>query len=194
MMRRPRDWFFQKRYAHHALVLETIAGIPGMVGGMLLHLSCLRRIRDDQGWIQKLLDEAHNEYKHLMTFHAIAEPTFIEQIFIRLGQSLFFIGYFLVYVIYPPIAHRFVGYLEEEAVISYKEYLEYLKENPAEDIAAPRIAHEYWELGQKARLSDVICVIISEEEEHRDVNHQYASLLKKDKRKSKKGKNLRELD
>ena len=32
------DTFFAKRYGHRAVVLETIAGVPGMVAGMLMHL------------------------------------------------------------------------------------------------------------------------------------------------------------
>ena len=46
--------FFAKRYGHRAVVLETIAAVPGMVGGLLQHLKALRRIRDDQGWIREL--------------------------------------------------------------------------------------------------------------------------------------------
>ena len=61
------DLFFRKRYGHRAVVLETVAAVPGMVGGLLQHLKALRRIRDDQGWIKELLDEAENERMHLMT-------------------------------------------------------------------------------------------------------------------------------
>ncbi len=28
------DTFFKKRYGHRAVVLETVAGVPGMVAGM----------------------------------------------------------------------------------------------------------------------------------------------------------------
>ena len=37
-MRVPADLFFAKRYGHRAVVLETIAAVPGMVGGALQHL------------------------------------------------------------------------------------------------------------------------------------------------------------
>jgi ubiquinol oxidase len=62
------DMFFRKRYGHRAVVLETVAAVPGMVGGLLQHLKALRHIRDDQGWIRELLDEADNERMHLLTF------------------------------------------------------------------------------------------------------------------------------
>ena len=32
------DRFFAKRYGHRAVVLETVAAVPGMVGGLLQHL------------------------------------------------------------------------------------------------------------------------------------------------------------
>ncbi|MEM8636943.1 MAG: alternative oxidase, partial [Pseudomonadota bacterium] len=32
------DLFFRKRYGHRAVVLETVAAVPGMVGGLLQHL------------------------------------------------------------------------------------------------------------------------------------------------------------
>ena len=43
------DTFFKKRYGHRAVVLETVAAVPGMVAGMLLHLRSLRKIEDDKG-------------------------------------------------------------------------------------------------------------------------------------------------
>jgi Alternative oxidase len=60
------DLFFAKRYGHRAVVLETVAAVPGMVGATITHLHCLRRMVDDDGWIRTLMDEAENERMHLM--------------------------------------------------------------------------------------------------------------------------------
>ena len=68
------DTFFAQRYGHRAIVLETVAGVPGMVGGMMQHLKSLRRMRDDDGWIRELIDEAENERMHLMAFVAKSAP------------------------------------------------------------------------------------------------------------------------
>ena len=38
------DTFFAKRYGHRAIVLETVAAVPGMVGATINHLKCLRRM------------------------------------------------------------------------------------------------------------------------------------------------------
>src|ERR1035437_7925308 len=59
------DTFFAHRYGHRAVVLETVAAVPGMVAGSLQHLRALRRMESDHGWIHTLLDEAENERMHL---------------------------------------------------------------------------------------------------------------------------------
>jgi len=119
MLRFVADSFFAKRYGHRAVVLETVAAVPGMVGGMLQHLKMLRHIRNDQGWIRELLDEAENERMHLMTFIQIAQPNAFERLLVMTTQAVFFNFYFFLYLFAPKTAHRVVGYFEEEAVISY---------------------------------------------------------------------------
>jgi ubiquinol oxidase len=119
MMRFFADSFFAKRYGHRAVVLETVAAVPGMVGGLLQHLRAIRHIRDDQGWIKELIAEADNERMHLMTFVHIAQPNRLERTLIMLAQAVFYNLYFFLYLLAPKTAHRVVGYLEEEAVISY---------------------------------------------------------------------------
>jgi ubiquinol oxidase len=57
----------QRRYGCRTMMLETVAVVPGMVGGMLLHLRSLRRFEHSGGWIRVLLEEAENERMHLMT-------------------------------------------------------------------------------------------------------------------------------
>ena len=43
------DTFFAKRYGHRAVVLETVAGVPGMVAGMVLHFTSLRKMKTGYG-------------------------------------------------------------------------------------------------------------------------------------------------
>lgn len=171
------DTFFAGRYGHRAVVLETVAAVPGMVGGALQHLRSLRRMESDHGWISTLLDEAENERMHLMTFVQIAKPTLLERWLILLAQGAFFNGFFLLYLISPRTAHRVVGYFEEEAIISYTEYLKHVDEGIHPNIPAPQIAIDYWKLPPDARLRDVILVVREDERHHRDVNHQLADEL-----------------
>lgn len=171
------DAFFAKRYGHRAVVLETVAAVPGMVGGMLQHLRALRRIRDDQGWIRALLDEAENERMHLMAFIEIAKPTRFERALILLGQGIFFNAYFVLYLAAPRVAHRVVGYLEEEAVISYTQYLEQVDSGAVENVPAPAMAIAYWRLPPGARLRDLILSVRADEAGHRDANHAFADAL-----------------
>lgn len=171
------DTFFAKRYGHRAVVLETVAAVPGMVGGLLQHLKAIRRIRDDEGWIRTLLDEAENERMHLMTFIEIAKPTLFERIAIMIVQAIFYNCYFFLYLFAPRTAHRVVGYFEEEAVISYTQYLEGIDAGKHENVPAPQIAIDYWKLPANARLRDVVVAVRADEAGHRDVNHDYADQL-----------------
>jgi ubiquinol oxidase len=171
------DVFFAKRYGHRAVVLETVAGVPGMVGGMLQHLKSLRRCQEDHGWIRTLLDEAENERMHLMTFIEIARPNWFERFLIISVQIIFFSAYCLLYLLSPKTAHRLVGYLEEEAVISYTHYLEEIDKGKIENVPAPEIAMKYWSLPDDARLRDVVIAVRKDEVLHRDINHRFANDL-----------------
>lgn len=168
------DILFQVRYGHRAVVLETIAAVPGMVGGLLQHLKSLRFIRDDNGWIQALLDEAENERIHLLVYSYIAKPTMLERVLIMIVQFFFYNVYFVLYLISARTAHRVVGYFEEEAIHSYETYLRLIDEGKHENIKAPALAISYWNLSDDARLRDVVEATIKDEILHRDVNHRFA--------------------
>jgi ubiquinol oxidase len=183
LLRFVADAFFAKRYGHRAVVLETVAAVPGMVGGMLQHLKCLRRMTDDRGWIRVLLEEAENERMHLMTFIEIAQPNMVERLVIVLVQGAFFNVFFLLYLLSPRTAHRIVGYFEEEAVISYTQYLAEIDEGRHENAVAPTIAVEYWNLSPDARLRDVVLVVRADEAHHQQVNHGFADELANQGRK-----------
>ena len=171
------DTFFAKRYGHRAVVLETVAAVPGMVAGALQHLRALRRMESDRGWIRTLLEEAENERMHLMTFVHIAQPSKFERLLILLAQGIFYNFFFLVYLCSPKTAHRIVGYFEEEAVYSYTEYLAGIDDGTHENVPAPQVAIDYWKLSPGSRLRDVILVVRADEAHHRDVNHQFADEL-----------------
>jgi len=171
------DTFFKKKYGHRAVVLETVAAVPGMVAGMLIHLKSLRTMKADRGWIKILLEEAENERMHLMTFIEVAKPTLFERLIIILAQFIFIFIYSIIYLFSQRTAHRIVGYFEEEAVISYTEYLKELESGVIEDHPAPKIAIDYWNLPLRATLKDVVKVVRDDEAGHRDVNHSFANIL-----------------
>ena len=171
------DTFFAKRYGHRAVVLETVAAVPGMVGATINHLSCLRRMCDDKGWIKTLMDEAENERMHLMTFIEISKPTLFERFVIVSVQWVFYLFFFGLYLVSSKTAHRVVGYFEEEAVISYTHYLAEIDEGRSPNVPAPEIAKKYWDLPAEATLRDVVLVVRADEAHHRDVNHGMAGDL-----------------
>lgn len=58
----------ERKWLNRVIFLETVAGVPGMVGGMQRHLRSLRTLERDHGWIHHLLEEAENERMHLFFF------------------------------------------------------------------------------------------------------------------------------
>ena len=171
------DTFFKKKYGHRAVVLETVAAVPGMVAGMLIHLKSLRKMEDDKGWIKVLLEEAENERMHLMTFIEVAKPTSLERFIIMAAQFIFIIMYSIIYLVSQRTAHRIVGYFEEEAVFSYTDYLKELESGRNKNKPAPQIAINYWNLPLHSTLIDVVKVVRDDEAGHRDVNHSFANIL-----------------
>jgi ubiquinol oxidase len=171
------DTFFAHRYGHRAVVLETVAAVPGMVAGALQHLKSLRNMQSDRGWIRKLLDEAENERMHLMTFIEIAQPNWFERSLIVLAQGVFYNLFFLLYLVSAKTAHRLVAYFEEEAVYSYTEYLAGVDDGTYENVPAPDLAINYWHLSPNATLRDVIVAVRDDEAGHRDTNHYFADQL-----------------
>ena len=181
------DTFFAKRYGHRAVVLETIAGVPGMVAGMLIHLRSLRKMQTGYGdQIREMLAEAENERMHLMFFIEIAKPNVFERFLVILAQGVFMSFYLFMYIFFPKTSHRMIGYFEDEAVKSYTEYLDLVQNGKVMNIRAPQIAIDYYNLKKDARLSDLIISVRADEMHHADVNHSYADNL--NQRVSKKSR------
>jgi ubiquinol oxidase len=169
------DAFFAKRYGHRAVVLETVAGVPGMVAGMWIHLKSLRQMKTGYGpIIRELLAEAENERMHLMFFIEIAKPNWLERVLILAAQAIFWNYYFVFYVFFPKTAHKMVHYFEEEAVSSYSNYLSLIESGQIENVPAPQLAIDYYDLPADATLSDMILRVRADEQHHADVNLRMA--------------------
>ena len=169
------DTFFADRYGHRAVVLETIAGVPGMIAGMWMHFKSLRSMKPGYGkHIRKMLEEAENERMHLMFFIEISKPNIFERLLVLGAQGAFGLFYFFVYVFFPKTAHRMIGYFEDEAVKSYTDYLEQIESGAAKNVKAPKLAIDYYGLDKNARLSDLVKRVREDEQHHSETNHSYA--------------------
>ncbi|KAF7325161.1 Alternative oxidase [Mycena kentingensis (nom. inval.)] len=169
----------ERGWLHRILFLETIAGVPGMVAATLRHLMSIRLMRRDSGWIHTCLEEAENERMHLMTFMTLRESPLWFRALILGAQGVFYNLFFLTYIVSPRSCHRFVGYLEEEAVFTYTRCIEELEKGWIPEWSnrpAPEIAIDYWRLPKDATLLDVIYAVRSDETTHRFVNHSLANL------------------
>ncbi|KAJ3053570.1 hypothetical protein HK097_003947 [Rhizophlyctis rosea] len=169
----------EKQWLNRIIFLETVAGVPGMVGGMLRHMRSLRLLKRDNGWVHTLLEEAENERMHLLTFMKMKQPSPVFRFMVLMGQGVFFNAFFISYIISPRTCHRFVGYLEEEAVHTYSNALKDIEVGHIQHWKgkkAPSIAVEYWKLKEDAMWDDVVRAVRADEAEHRDVNHTLAGL------------------
>jgi len=169
----------EHQWLNRILFLETIAGVPGMVAATLRHLTSLRLMRRDSGWIHTLLEEAENERMHLMTFMTLRQPSLFFRAMVLGAQGVFYNLFFLSYLISPRTCHRFVGHLEEEAVVTYTRCIQEIEAGRLPEWsskAAPTIAIDYWRLAPDAKLLDVIFAVRSDESTHRFVNHSLANL------------------
>ncbi|RLN69855.1 hypothetical protein BBJ28_00024053 [Nothophytophthora sp. Chile5] len=180
--RGPGGGMTEKDWLHRCLFLESVAGVPGMVGGMLRHLRSLRRLKRDYGWIHTLLEEAENERMHLLIFMNLKQPGWFFRALVIGAQGVFFNGFFLTYMFSPKTCHRFVGYLEEEAVKTYTYLLQDIENGHLDawkEKKAPLIAQTYYKLPEDANIYDMIKCIRADECNHRDVNHTFANLDQK---------------
>lgn len=130
--------------------------------------------------IETLLEEAYNERMHLLTFLKLAEPGPLMRLMVLGAQCIFFSGFSLAYLVSPQICHRFVGYLEEEAVITYSKAIRDLETGRLpkwETLQAPRMAVKYWQMPEDRRcMHSLLLYVRADEAKHRDVNHTLGNL------------------
>jgi hypothetical protein len=168
-----------EKWLTRVVVLESVAGIPGAVAGFLRHLHAMRLFRRDMAFIDTLYDEAFNERMHLLTFLKMAKPSIFTRGLLWVGQGIFANFFFVTYLFSPKTCHRFVGYLEEEAVNTYSRCIRDMELGlcpELENHPVPQIAKDYWKLGNDATMYDLIQYIRADEAKHREVNHTFANL------------------
>lgn len=169
----PDDWLTR------IVFLESVAGVPGMVAAAVRHLHSLRLLRRDKGWINTMLADAANERQHLLVALKLYEPGIVMRSLLLVTQGIFWNFFFVFYLVAPRVAHRFVGVLEEEAVLTYSRIIDDIKEGRLpewENYPAPRIAIDYWGLPHDAQILDVMRALRADEANHRYVNHTLAEL------------------
>eukprot|EP01117_Protostelium_nocturnum_P006777 TRINITY_DN2434_c0_g1_i1.p1 TRINITY_DN2434_c0_g1~~TRINITY_DN2434_c0_g1_i1.p1 ORF type:complete len:368 (-),score=133.29 TRINITY_DN2434_c0_g1_i1:201-1259(-) len=176
-------WAFGKPTINKALIrivfLESLAGVPGSVAGVLRHLQSLRRMKRDHGWIHTLFEEAENERMHLLIYMSHMKPGKFFRGCVWISQGIFFNFFFMAYLINPIFCHRLVGYLEEGAVKTYGQIINEVQNGELKEwqnTPAPEIARQYWKMEDNSTMLDVLAVTRADEAHHRDVNHAFAGL------------------
>lgn len=88
-----------------------------------------------------------------------------------------------MYMISPRFCHRFVGYLEEQAVHTYTVLLKCIDDGKLPQFAlmkAPKQAIEYYDMPPDATFRDMILAIRADEACHRETNHHFADINPRD--------------
>jgi ubiquinol oxidase len=127
-------------------------------------------MKRDGGWIATLMAEAENERMHLLTFLTVKQPGPFMKSMVFLTQGVFFNFFWVAYLISPRFCHRLVGYLEEEAVVTYTHILKEIEQGELKawrNRPAPALAIKYWSLPQDATLADVVTHVRADEAHHR---------------------------
>jgi len=91
--------------------------------------------------------------------------------------------FFFAYLISPRFCHRFVGYLEEEAVHTYTMAIEMIEKDHIpewKNLDASILAKRYWKLPDDAKFLDVLKCIRLDEAHHRSANHAFANVSSND--------------
>jgi hypothetical protein len=102
------------------------------------------------------------------------------------AQGVYFNTLFLSYLISPKVTHRFVGYLEEEAVHTYTMAIKQIEDGHLPkwsdpNFVIPDIAVRYWNMPEgKRSMKDLILYIRADEACHRGVNHTLSNLDQKE--------------
>src|ERR1700712_4695418 len=101
-----------------------------------------------------MLEDAYNERMHLLTFLKMAEPGWFMKLMILGAQGVFCNGFFVAYLLSPKTCHRFVGYLEEEATLTYTREIADIDAGRLPNWAkmqAPEIAVDYYKMPEGKR-------------------------------------------
>jgi len=167
---------------YRLIILESVAGVPGMLGGMFRHFRSLRQLERDHGFIFTLLEEAENERMHLIVCMGFFEAGPATRFIVQAAQLALTPMLATMYLLKPQLLHRFVGYLEETAVHTYTNIV-HLTDTPGtrlhaawKDTPAPQAAIDYWALPANAKWVDCLKRMLADESHHRDVNHAMASM------------------
>jgi hypothetical protein len=121
---------------------------------------------------------------HLLVFLKMQQPGRFMRFMVLAAQGVWCNFMFFAYLVSPRTVHRLVGYLEEEAVVTYTRQIKDLDAGLLpkwEKLQAPQIAIDYWKMPEGHRtMRDLLLYIRSDEAKHREVNHTFGNLDQKE--------------
>ena len=109
---------------YRVIFLETIAAVPGFITAITRHFKSLRRMEKDGGLLHLFLEEASNEQMHLLSLIKMKDPGMFFRGSVVVSQFGFGSAFLGTYIMPPKFCHRFVGYVEEEACLTYTKIID----------------------------------------------------------------------
>ncbi|KAK1932319.1 Alternative oxidase [Phytophthora citrophthora] len=161
----PGDWL------NRCLYIETVARASEMVVGIAHRLRSQHSLNPGDIW------PVENERIHMQIFLSMKQGGLGFQAAMLAAQSVFFPVFFLTYMVSPNTCHRFVDFVEQEAVKTYTYLLEDMEHGHLDEwcaITAPLIGRSYYDLPDDAKVYDMIKCIRAEK-----LSRKHASLEQK---------------
>jgi ubiquinol oxidase len=172
IIRRIVDFYYGERLGHRAIALEMIATVPGTVAVLFTRL----RIRNvsEKEFMTETICEISTERMHQTVFQELFRPSIPDRMASTILKWVFAAFYAVAYAIDPKLGHRLVGYIEEEACLSYSQYHTMIVDGTVPNIEVPSHLLAYWHLPETSRLKELVLAVRDDEARHRDANHSRA--------------------
>ncbi|ORC90372.1 GTPase activating protein of Rab-like GTPase [Trypanosoma theileri] len=149
------DKLFRERYLHRATMLKTIAPVAPFSGALVMYLRMMFKkkspvsITGKGGYadeVRGLLAQAESHASHSHFLMCVSEITYIERVAVLFLQSIHFTIFMILFLLYPRMAFRLLGYLGEESVVIWTHMINDIDLGKVSERMVPKEAIDYWGL------------------------------------------------
>lgn len=178
------DKLFRERYIHRATMLKAIAPAPALAGAIVANLRMYLRKKDAtylpshgnfSSEVRVLMAQMESHAAHVNILLSMCEITTVERVAAVLLYGLHYFIFTLLFFLYPRMAFRLMGYLNEESVVIWTHMINDVELGKIVERPIPRAALQYWGLHRfhhrQKQQSHTKSYVTEKEEEGRRVMH-----------------------
>lgn len=162
---RPRETIFLRR----ALLLESVHWIHGLTMAYVCHLRSILTNHDELQMVQPMLGEYQSHRIHLLSFLQALKPSIFTRVLLIVIQAMIMPVYFLVCLVYPPLALSIARFVAAHATHFYSDTLTALEKGEMPRVAAmkiPPVAAWFYNLPAGARFRELLLNIRADDAFH----------------------------